>query len=204
MSTRVGRGPRAGRGPRVGRIPREEHFDRDWRVHAIAPDFHVEDVWALPFTGTADDFDTLMSYVGGSHHGKDHPLMVRFLWTVRHRLGRALGWDIEDSGSADWTESLRERLPGDLRDGPRGPVFPHAPFSPLYLLDNEFAAEIANRTMHGVMHLSWVRDGEGYRGQMAVLVKPNGWLGTAYMSAIKPFRHLLVYPAMLRQWKHRQ
>jgi hypothetical protein len=34
---------------------------------------------------------------------------------------------------------------------------------------------------------------------MAVLVKPNGLLGTAYMAAIKPFRHLIVYPQMMRQ-----
>jgi hypothetical protein len=33
---------------------------------------------------------------------------------------------------------------------------------------------------------------------MAVLVKPNGLLGSAYMAAITPFRHLVVYPAMLR------
>jgi hypothetical protein len=34
---------------------------------------------------------------------------------------------------------------------------------------------------------------------MAVLVKPNGLLGTAYMAAIAPFRHLIVYPRMLRE-----
>lgn len=53
--------------------------------------------------------------------------------------------------------------------------------------------------MHGVMHLGWVADGiGGYRGQMAVYVKPNGLLGTVYMAAIKPFRHLFVYPALMR------
>jgi hypothetical protein len=68
-----------------------------------------------------------------------------------------------------------------------------------YLCD-EWAAEIANRTMHGVMHIGWVPDqASGYRGQMAVYAKPNGRLGTAYMAAIRPFRHLIVYPAMLRQ-----
>jgi hypothetical protein len=78
------------------------------------------------------------------------------------------------------------------------------PFTPLYLLDDEWAAEIANRTMHGVMHLGWVPDGAGgYRGQMAVLVKPNGLRGEAYMAAIKPFRHLLVYPRMLRDIERR-
>ena len=49
------------------------------------------------------------------------------------------------------------------------------------------------------MHVSWVADGEGgYRGQMAVLVKPNGGVGSAYMAAIRPFRHLIVYPSLMR------
>ena len=39
----------------------------------------------------------------------------------------------------------------------------------------------------------------GYRGQMAVLVKPNGLLGTVYMAVIRPFRHLIVYPLMTRE-----
>jgi len=34
---------------------------------------------------------------------------------------------------------------------------------------------------------------------MAVLVKPNGLLGEAYMLAIRPFRHLIVYPALTRE-----
>ena len=35
---------------------------------------------------------------------------------------------------------------------------------------------------------------------MALLVKPNGLLGTAYLTAIRPFRHLLVYPPMIREF----
>ena len=81
-----------------------------------------------------------------------------------------------------------------------GPDFDALPFTSLFLLDDEFAAEVANRTMHGVMHIGLVPDGTGgFRAQMAVLVKPNGLLGTAYMAAIRPFRHLIVYPPMLRQ-----
>jgi hypothetical protein len=30
-------------------------------------------------------------------------------------------------------------------------------------------------------------------------VKPNGLLGTAYMAAIRPFRYLIVYPALMQQ-----
>ena len=58
------------------------------------------------------------------------------------------------------------------------------------------------------MHLGWVSDGTGgYRGQMAVLENPNGLFGKAYMAAIKPFRHLIVYPALMRmigrEWRER-
>jgi Protein of unknown function (DUF2867) len=96
--------------------------------------------------------------------------------------------------------TLRDRLPEDLRDAPPGPDLRGLPFTPLYLLGDEFAAEIANRTMHGVVHLGWVPDqADGYRGQMAVLVNPNGPLGAFYMAAIRPFRYMIVYPALLRQ-----
>jgi hypothetical protein len=75
------------------------------------------------------------------------------------------------------------------------------PFSTVYVTDDEWAAELANRTVHGVLHLGWVEEGDGsYRGQMAVLVKPNGLLGRAYMGAIAPFRHAVVYPVMMREF----
>ena len=95
--------------------------------------------------------------------------------------------------------TLRDRLPADLRDARSRPEFDSLPFNSLYLLEDEWAAETANRTVHGVLHLGWVPDGNGgYRGQMAVLVKPNGRFGAAYMAAIRPFRHLIVYPPMIR------
>ena len=34
---------------------------------------------------------------------------------------------------------------------------------------------------------------------MAVYIKPDGMLGTTYMAAINPFRHLIVCPRMIRQ-----
>jgi hypothetical protein len=38
---------------------------------------------------------------------------------------------------------------------------------------------------------------------MAVYVKPNGAFGRAYLAAIRPFRHAIVYPAMLREFGRR-
>jgi len=125
---------------------------------------------------------------------------VRILFALRWKLGELLGWDEAGSGVGSRVPSLRDRLPDDLRDVPSAPEFDGLPFSPLYLLEDEFAAEIANQTVHGVLHLGWVPDGAGrYRGQMAVLVKPNGLLGELYMTAIRPFRHLIVYPGIMRQ-----
>jgi uncharacterized protein DUF2867 len=78
--------------------------------------------------------------------------------------------------------------------------FGSLPFVPLYRTDTEFAAELSNRTVHAAMHLAWVDEGgDRYRGEMAVYVKPRGAFGKGYMALIKPFRHWIVYPALLKQ-----
>jgi Protein of unknown function (DUF2867) len=119
-------------------------------------------------------------------------------------VGELLGWDGADAGIGERVPTLRDRLPADLLAAGTGPEFEELPFRPLYMLEDEWSAEVANRTMHGVLHLGWVPDDAGgYRGQMAVLVKRNGLLGTAYMAAIRPFRHLVVYPQMLRDIERR-
>ena len=98
--------------------------------------------------------------------------------------------------------TLRDRLPADLQAAPSGPDAAGLPFRSLYLLDDEWAAETANRTVHGVVHIGRCPDAPpGARMQLAIYVKPNGVLGEAYMAAIKPFRYLLVYPSLLRQFE---
>jgi hypothetical protein len=156
-------------------------------------------VWVLPARGEASDFPALVQGFAAGDPSQSSSQLARALWSIRWKVGEMLGWDDAETGLGERVPTLRERLPVDLLDAP-GPDFDWLPFTSLYLTENEFAAEIANRTMHGVMHLGWVADETGgYVGQMAVLVKPNGLLGSAYMAAIKPFRHLIVYPAMMRQ-----
>jgi hypothetical protein len=175
----------------------------------VAHDFRLEDVWALPTPGGPDDLPRLVAQFAVEDgdgrftgHDDDHGLLAqtsRGLFALRWKLGEWFGWDDERPGT------LLDRLPADLRDGPRGPEPRSVPFRPLYLTHDEYAAEIVNRTVHGVLHIGWVPDGEGgYRGQMAVLVKPDGCFGAAYMAAIAPFRHLIVYPVLIpaigRRW----
>jgi hypothetical protein len=181
------------------RLPKSAHTSRPWRIHEVAPDFRLEDVWALPTPGGPDDFPRLVRQIAAGDTSRNPSRAARTLFTIRWRLGELLGWDSPDAGVGSRVPTLRDRLPADLRDAPAGPEPPTLPFRSVYRTDGEWAAEIANRTVHGVMHIGWVPDGAGgYRGQMAVLVKPNGLLGTAYMTAIAPFRHLIVYPPLIR------
>ena len=192
------------------RLPNAAHTSRPWRIHELTHDFRLEDVWALPTPGGPDDFPRLVrQFASGERSQGGSSGAARTLWAIRWKVGELLGWDGPYDGHGAKSPTLRDRLPADLRDAPSGPDFDALPFTALYLLDDEFAAEIINRTVHGVLHLGWVADGTGdCRGEMAVYVKPNGLLGTAYMAAIKPFRHLIVYPALMREigreWRARR
>ena len=179
------------------RLPNAAHESRPWRIRQIVPDFKLEDVWALPTPGGPDELPRLVSLIATNDFPARAPLVVRRLWRARRVLGDVLGWDGADNGVGLGRRSLRARLPHDLRDAPAGPDV--GPFSSIYLVGDEWAAEIANRTVHAVLHLGRVPDGAGeHRGQMAVLVKPNGLFGTTYLAAIAPFRHLVVYPELMR------
>ena len=173
-----------------------------WRMHEIAPDFIVEDVWELPTRGGRDEFPRVVDAIFGSRFPEGAPLVVRFLWAARWKLGALLGLDDEGGGLDARVPSLRERLPDDLRPGGGDQL---GRFTRIFQTDDEFAAELANRTVHTVMHLGWVpSDAGGHVCQMTVLIRPNGRLGALYMAAIKPLRFLFVYPALLRligrQW----
>jgi len=179
------------------RLPNSAHTARPWRIHELTGDFRLEDVWALPTPGGPDELPRLVRLFSAGDTSTNPSRVARALFAIRWKIGELLGWDDPERG-AKWP-TLRDRLPADLREAP-GPEFETLPFTSLYELSDEFAAEIVNRTVHGVMHLGWVPDGSGgHRGQMAVLVKPNGLLGPAYMAAIMPFRHLIVYPPLLRE-----
>lgn len=190
------------------RVPDDIHRARSWRIHELVPDFDLEDVWALPTPGGEHDFPLLLEGMAAGDPGDSPSRLAGALWAIRWKLGELLGWDDERTGLGSRVRSLRDRLPDDLRGQPAGPAFDRLPFRSVYMTGDEWAGEIANQTVHGVMHLGWVPDGTGgHRGEMAVYVKPNGLLGRAYMAAIRPFRHLVVYPPMLRQiertWRER-
>lgn len=194
------------------RIPNAAHEAGPWRIGAIVPDFRLEDVWTLPAEGRAEEFQLLLDQLPAADPANADSLPTRYLWRLRDALGRLFDLgristpaDGESAtggrtipGTAE--TSLVERLPADLRDSANDVSFGHLPFVPLYRTDDEFAAEVGNETMHGVLHLAWPERSAGrHQAEMAVYVKPRGAFGNAYMAAIKPFRLWIVYPALMRQ-----
>jgi len=181
-------------------LPNTAHTSQPWRIHELTRDFQLEDVWGLPALGGPDEFRRAVRLIASLDPSRSSSRAVRTLFAIRWKVGELLGWDRPNAGLDSRVQTLRDRLPPDLCDTPSAPDLGALPFSSLYLIDDEWAAEIANRTVHGVIHVGLIPDGTGcYRGQMAVLVKPDGLLGTAYLAAIRPFRHLIVYPQMMRE-----
>lgn len=185
------------------RLPVTEHTRRPWRIHEIVPDFRVEDVWVFRTPGGGpDDFPLMLQALradGGLHN---QSRLSRLLFAVRWKLGALFGWDDPEEGVGARVRSLVERLPDDLRQTSTGTPVPNTPFTTLYELRDESAYELANKTVHDVLHLGWVEGDDGdHELRMAALVKPNDLFGRVYLAAIKPLRYLVVYPAMTRQWE---
>ncbi|GAA2277870.1 hypothetical protein GCM10010149_21680 [Nonomuraea roseoviolacea subsp. roseoviolacea] len=185
------------------RLPISSYTSQPWRIHEFTGDFAVEDAWSFRTPGAGPgDFPRMLAAL--REHGglADQSPPVKFLFDLRWKLGELFGWDDPKAGVGRRVASLRERLPGDLRDAPRGPDDDAMPLKAVYELDTEAARELANKTVHTVMHLGWVQGAGGeYELRMTVLVKSNGWFGRLYMAAIAPFRHLIVYPDLTRRWE---
>lgn len=181
------------------KLPNAAHATRRWVVDDVAHDFRLLDVWALPVEGGRDDFDRALEVILGSFDPDAAGLPARALFAARRVIGTVLRWDVPKPrpipGARETT--LAERLPEHLRGS--APAANLGDFTPLYRTADEYAAEISNGTVHGVLHIGWADVGEGrHRAQLGVYVKPRGRLGEAYLLAIAPFRHLVVYPALIR------
>jgi hypothetical protein len=190
------------------RLPNSAHEAHPWVIGEIAPDFKLLDVWALPVQGGPHEFRAFLETMASFDPTNAGSAVSRALFWVRLRLGALFGWDDATKkrpipGCSEST--LTARLPDRLRGSAKTDLISEkmqrvaGGFTPLYETDDECAAEISNDTVHGILHLAWVDEGDGrYRAQMGVYVKPRGRLGEIYMKLIEPFRHLIVYPSLMR------
>src|SRR5262249_31935035 len=147
----------------IGAMKTDEaaHRARPWRVHAIAADFDLEDLWAFDLgdRATADVREFLACFWDIFHE-----LEKGWLARTRVRVGRALGWDDRDfalpiPGCTE--KSVTERLTEDAKRGNLAP--PDAP-SPVetpqvktaYIFPDEALYEFSNDTIHGMLHIGLV------------------------------------------------
>src|SRR3984893_889185 len=101
------------------RLSNSEHESHRWRIAEVAPDFRLEDAWALPAYGSADDFGEFVDVMSSLDPAHGPSRATRLLFSIRFRVGGWFGWDEPDEQLPipDKSEStLRERLPVELRD----------------------------------------------------------------------------------------
>src|SRR5947209_19538548 len=121
------------------RLPDAAHTRRPWRIHEIAPDFRLEDVWGLPAPGGPDSFPQVVQMMASLDPSRSSSAIVGGLFAMRWQLGELLGWGGAETGVGSRVRTLRDRLPAARRGAP-GPDVAAVPFPPLYLPAYELPA----------------------------------------------------------------
>jgi hypothetical protein len=180
------------------RIDPSKFRARPLRVHALLHDVRLEDAWAVPLSGggagrTIQDVRAVM--VAGREAA---PTVVQALLRLRRRIGAVFGWDHERPA---WdAESYAARLsPADRAESLLAPGTPDGNFRLLYRFEDEQLSELRNATVHAFVSLSIRPTPGGYLAYAGVFVKPVHRFTRLYMTAIAPFRRLIVYPAVIRK-----
>jgi hypothetical protein len=109
-----------------------------------------------------------------------------------------LGWDRK---RPVWNaESYADRLSAaDRAQSSAVPGTPDGRFRLLYRFEHEQLSEVRNATVHAFLSLSMRPAAGGYLAYLAVYVQRVHRYTGLYMTAIAPFRRLVVYPAIIRK-----
>lgn len=195
-------------------INKELHIARQWKVNKIADDFTLWDVWEIPIdadNSKNENFQSFYSVVLGTFNKiQTSASLTSFLFALRFWLSKIFPLDknINTLPIPGCNEiSVKSRLNShDLEKSKAGKVLTdnnnYLEFLPVYLFDNESLHEFSNDTVHGLIHVGWIKKNENhYNATLAIYVIPRGIFGKAYLKLIEPFRHNIVYPAMMKAIK---
>ncbi|MEP4094276.1 DUF2867 domain-containing protein [Reichenbachiella sp.] len=183
------------------RISISSHSTQPWKVHQLLNDFRIEDAWQLPISiKESDSIDDVLStfVLAIGQIGKTG--LAGQLFKLRNWLGRVFHWEeealpretVKPGLIKNRYAKLEKIAPENL---PKG-GFDH--FNLVYQLPTESLLEIENKTVQAAVHFGKVKSENNYSAQMTIYVKPNGYFGQLYMLIIKPFRHFIVYPTLLK------
>jgi len=185
------------------KVSNDIHNEHPWVVRRIAGDFELWDVWEFPLradNSESEDFNSFCQVYKDSF--KELSGLASFLFKLRQRLGKVFGLDknmntLPIPGCEE--TSVRSRLSEEDEKRNREAIGDLPPFQTVYLFEDERLDELSNDTVHGLMHIGWVKkEDRHYTARLAVYVKPRGRSGKMYLKLIEPFRHLIVYPAIMK------
>lgn len=182
---------------------KEAHRAHPWRVHTLAADFEVIDVWRFDLRGGQGGFARFVDVFWAGLSEAEQWALSR----LRVAIGRVIGWDkaphsLPIPGCAETSVSDRlsdaDRKRDLAREGEPSPL-PVASVKTVYRFDDEALFEVSNDTVHALLHLGQVDGG----AELAVYVKSRGAFTGFYMAAIWPFRHFYIYPRLIAGIEHR-
>jgi hypothetical protein len=179
-------------------IPEREFERLPLRVHQILAGVPLHDVWAVDLPGPRAGI-TLDEFLRAANERLFTPTpVVRGLLRLRLLVGRLFGWD-RPRPSTQAAPTFADRLTDADRARSLAPARAREGlFRVVYRFENEKLVEVINRTVHAAALSALVETANGYRFYFAVYVRSVGWLTPFYMTAIDPFRKLIVYPSLLR------
>jgi len=198
-----------------GELDKKGHYAHPWKVHKIAKDFKLLDVWEFPILADKSknqDLSLFLKIIQDRQKydlkkGISFPLLITgFLVVLRNFMGKIffIDKDVNTLPIPGCKEiSLRERLSReDQKENLAEPEIKgdekERGFRIVYRYENESLWELSNNMVHALMHFGWVHKYDDYfTAQLAVYAKTRGWWGNVYMKLIMPFRRHIVYPAMM-------
>ncbi len=206
---------------KLQKINNKSHYSQPWKVHEIAQDFILLDVWEYPILADSSkdqDFLFFLKMIQKPPPDKvNRSVSIRFLAagllvSLRMFLGKILGLDknintLPIPGCKE--TSIKERL--STEDRKRSLSLSKLGISDsdketwrvVYLYEDEMLTELSIDVVHVLMHLGWVhKSGNFFTAQLAVYAKPRGMMGNLYMELIMPFRRVIIYPALMENVKN--
>lgn len=197
------------------RVPNQKHFDNKLFIQKIASDFELLDVWEYPicFQETDDLFKFRKYAIEPTLKNAFNLSISGLLFSFRALIGKILNLDknVNKLPIPNCTEtSLTERMTEEER-------LKHLPeldidlqtdnflnFRTVYSFKTETAHELSNATEHTIMHYAWIKGIDGCNKiQMASYIKHRNKMGKFYIALISPFRHLIVYPYLFKEYVKR-
>ena len=128
--------------------------------------------------------------------------ITKALFWLRGLIGRLFGWDDADKlvESVSWLPRLtrKERARSLITPGKKEGIS-----RLLYCFENEFLAEIVNKTVHCFWVMATKQTADGYVLYMAVYVRKLNWFTPIYMALVTPMLKWVIYPALNKSIKKR-